>query len=470
MRKKSDLRPYQQRVVSHLYDHDQAMAVLKMGAGKTIATLTAIEELIGDGEIRHALIVAPKRVATIVWPDEIKAWEHTRGMEYSVLDGPPTARMSKLRGASHRQLTIIGIDNVQWLVHEIQNWPDDHPSWDCLVIDETSRLKDPKSKRGKALASIAGKFRNRWGLTGTPVPNSLLDLFTPAKIITDGRLWGTSFYKWQKHHFYPTDFHGYVWKVLPGHDEQILADAASISIALGEDEMPGLPDLSILVDEVELPWEARLSYRQMEQKLFARFRESGQDKDVVAISRAVATGKLAQMANGFIYGEDGNTDVTEVHNGKAEWLKDLVTDLDGEPAILVYEYREDLALIKRLFGDVPYLGSGVSDSQAAAGIDAWNRGALPLFALHPASGGHGLNLQSGGSRMIWLAPTWSAELWDQTVARLHRPGQAGHVMVHVCVATDTVDELKRLRVVEKLSVQTSFEQYLATSVLPPVVA
>ena len=140
----------------------------------------------------------------------------------------------------------------------------------------------------------------------------------------------------------------------------------------------------------------------------------------------------------------------------------LVEDLNGEPLILVYEYQADLALIRHLFGDVPYLGSGVSDKQAQQTVDDWNAGKLPVLALHPASGGHGLNLQHGGSRMAWISPTWSAELWDQTIARIHRPGQATHVMVHVCVAVDTVDELKRLRVVEKLSGQLAFERYLAS--------
>jgi hypothetical protein len=461
MRQKSELRPYQQRVVSHLYEHDQAMAVLKMGAGKTISTLTAIAELIGDKVIRHALIVAPKRVATLVWPAEIESWEHTRHLDYAVLDGDPKRRGLMLGTANARDITIIGIDNVQWLVEQIGWFQDGNPIWDCLVIDETSRLKDPKSKRGKALASVAGRFKNRWGLTGTPVPNSLLDLFTPAKIITNGGLWGSSFYKWQKQNFFTTDYHGYVWKVRPDREAALLADAASISIALGEDEMPGLPEVSILVDEVKLPGDARRAYREMESKLLSKL----DSKNILAVSQAVATGKLAQIANGFIYDEEGAAGAHAIHVEKESWLGDLVESLDGEPAIIVYEYQHDLAILRKLFGGLPYLGSGVSDKQAEQTVELWNRGELPLLAIHPASAGHGLNLQHGGSRMIWLAPTWSAEMWDQTIARLHRPGQAAHVMVHVCVATDTVDELKRLRVIQKLSAQAAFERYLAVALV-----
>jgi SNF2 family DNA or RNA helicase len=468
MRKKNELRGYQQRVVKHLYEHDEAMAVLKMGAGKTISTLTAIDELIADGEIRHALIIAPKRVALSVWPAEIEAWEHTKWLKHAVLDGSPAERMAKLKDASKRRLTIIGIDNVQWLLDIIAGWDEDHPIFDLLVIDETSKLKNPKSKRGKALAKIAGRFRNRWGLTGTPNPNSLLDLFTPLKVITDGKLWGKSFYTWQKQHFYPIDRNGYQWRVLPGHAPIIQADAATVSIALGENEMPELPEISVLLDEVRLPYVARNAYDRMERKLFADLVEGDR---IIAVSKAVATGKLAQAANGFMYDDDGASGAHTLHDEKASWISELVDDLDGEPLIIVYEFQEDLAMLRRLFGDLPYLGSGVSDAQANKHIEAWNKGQLPIFALHPASGGHGLNLQHGGSRMAWIAPTWSAELWDQTVARIHRPGQSNHVMIHVCIAHDTVDDLKRLRVISKLSQQQAFEQYLAQSsagrVLPP---
>jgi hypothetical protein len=435
------------------------MAVLKIGSGKTVSTLTATAELIGDGEIRHLLVVAPKRVATLVWPAEIEAWAHTNHLTYAVLDGGPMKRLSLLLEAVNRNITIIGVDNVQWLAGELANVPEGHPLFDCLVIDETSKLKDPRSKRGKALAKISSRFKIKWGLTGTPRPNSLLDLFAPAKIITDGQIWGKSFYAWQKQHFYPKDRNGYEWAVLPGHEEGILADAASISIALGEGDMPDLPPISVLVDEVRLPDDAHDMYRDMERKLLAKVEHD----TVLAASQAIATGKLAQIANGFLYGPGGNTDVNVVHAEKEAWLRELVESLDGEPCLLIYEYLEDLAMIRRLFGDVPYLGAGVSSADALRHVGQWNAGKLPLFALHPASGGHGLNLQHGGSRMAWVSPTWSAELWEQTLGRLYRPGQTAHVMVHVCVATDTVDELKRLRVISKLDSQQAFERYLATA-------
>ena len=243
-------------------------------------------------------------------------------------------------------------------------------------------------------------------------------------------------------HFYPTDRIGYVWEVLPGQEVCILPDFASIAIALAEGEMPDLPELSVLVDEVRLPDEARVIYNDMERKLFAEL----EGHDILAVSQAVATGKLAQMANGFVYGEGGNTDVVAAHR------EGRMASRPGRPPrrravhpglrIPRRPCHAASPVWRRLLIWAP-----ASATSTLAACDAWNRGELPLFALHPASGGHGLNLQRGGSRMAWISPTWSAELWDQTIARIHRPGQDHHGMVHVCVATDTVDDLKRLRVI-----------------------
>jgi len=460
MHKRSELRSYQTRVADFLYENTEAFCVLKMGAGKTASTLTAIADLIADDVIDHALIIAPKRVAHLVWPDEINKWQHLKHLKYEVLKGTPTQRILQLATIQLRQLTIIGIDNVQWLLDTIEDWPDDVPIWDCLVIDETSKLKNPTSKRAKMLAKFAGRFHNRWGLTGTPRPNSMMDLFNPVKILTNGRLWGKSFYKWQKENFYPDpyDWSGYKWLLHPHREAPLLEEVSTISIALEEGEMPDLPELSVIIDQVRLPAEAREVYDEMERKLFTEI-DGG---EIVAVSTAVATGKLAQISNGFVYDMAGAAGAHQVHEEKAQWISELVDELDGEPLIVVYEYHEDLAMLRRLFGnDLPYLGAGVSDATAQHHITEWNNGKLPIFALHPASGGHGLNLQHGGSRMAWIAPTWSAENWDQTIARLHRPGQGAHVMVHVCLATGTVDELKRLRVLGKLSAQAAYERYLA---------
>lgn len=449
MRLKSELRPYQQRIATHLYENDEALCVVRPGGGKTVSALTTIEELIANGVIRHALVIAPKRVARRVWPDEIAEWAHTRGLKFEVLTGGPRQRLVQLAEAPRRQLTIIGIDLVGWLVEELEKLPKDHPLFDLLVIDEASRLRNPKSVRAKALAKIGPRWGMVWGLSGTLRPNSAQDLFMPARVVTRGKLWGKSFYSWRQKHFAPVDYMGYDWQPLPGAEEQLNAQIAPLSVTLADGELPQLPELSVIIDEVELPPDAAKAYEDMEKRLFTG--------DIVASNAAVATGKLAQIANGFIYGEGKLPHW--MHDEKTQWLRELVEDAAG-PTLLIYEYNEDLEIIREVCGDIPRLGAGVSDKQAEKNITDWNAGKLKLMGLHPASGGHGLNLQHGGCDMAWLAPTWSTELWEQTIARLHRSGQTKPVIVRVCVARNTVDQMKLDRVHGKMDAQEAFEAYL----------
>src|SRR6478736_2710825 len=318
MRKKSDLRVYQDRTASFLYERDEALAVMRPGSGKTISALTAIEELIRDKVIRHALVIAPKRVARVVWPDEIELWAHTTKLRYAVLDGSPEQRADALLGARSRSITVVGLDVAQWLCEQLGKYKDDHPLFDLLVIDEISRLRNPKSKRAAALAKQAGRFKMIWGLTGTLRPNSAQDLFMPARVVTRNKLWGRSFYKWQKEHFYPTDFQQYNWAPLPGHEDQLNAEIAPYIATVAEGELIQ-PEPTIVFDKVELPSDARRRYDEMESRLM-----SG---DVVAASAGVATGKLAQLANGFIYGNDEVAQ--DVHAAKREWLEDVIEDATG---------------------------------------------------------------------------------------------------------------------------------------------
>ena len=459
MRGPSDLREYQQRIATFLYEHDEAMCVLRPGGGKTAAALTAICDLLDEGVIRHALVIAPKRVVRVVWPDEIAQWAHTAGLRWQVLDGPPDKRLAGLKNSVDYHLTIVGLDIVQWLMEALAEFYTAHALYDLLVIDEASRLRNPSGERAKALAKYAHHWRMIWGLSGTLRPSGPLDLFMPARVVTRGKLWGRSFWQWRKQHFYPTDYNGYDWRPLPGAEEKLNAELAPLTVTVAEGEMPTVTP-TIVLDKVELPAKARLQYREMQTRLMAEL----EDDDVIASSMAVATGKLAQMANGFVYGAGGNHDVNDVHSAKREWLKDLIAEAT-EPTLIVYEYRADLAMLEHevhaLTGEqLRYLGAGVTDQQAASTIADWNAGRLRFMGLHPASGGHGLNLQHGGADMAWISPTWSPELWEQTIARLARPGQQRPVVVRVCVASDTVDELKLDRVHFKMGAQEAFEAWL----------
>jgi hypothetical protein len=449
------LRSYQQRAATYLYERDAAFLIAPLGAGKGAAALTALAELIHDGLRRHGLVIAPKLVATTVWPQEIAAWPHLQHLRVAVLDGSPERRRALLAAAPARELTVIGIDLVPWLVAELAALADDHPLFDALIIDETSRLKDPSGKRARGLLKVAGRFRTRWGLTGTPRPNSSQDLFMPAAVITDGALWGRAFVPWQKRHFRPRDPFGREWAALPGAEEQIAADFGTVAMTVADEDMPDLPALNVVVTSLNLSDAVMASYRAMARELFTTI----EGRAIEAASPLIATGKLAQLANGFLY-DDGNADPVFVHSLKIDWLRELVEGLDGEPLLIAYEFVEDLRTIRRAFGEVPALGGLTPARQAAQLVADWNEGKLPLLALHPAAAGHGLNLQYGGSRMAWLSPSWSAELTQQAIARLYRPGQRQHVTIHVCVAAGTVDEMKRNRVLGKMSAQEAFRRHL----------
>jgi hypothetical protein len=449
------LRSYQQRAATYLYERDAAFLIAPLGAGKGAAALTAVAELIRDRHRRHALVVAPKLVATTVWPTEIASWPHLQHLRVAVLDGSPERRRELLGAALEREVTVIGVDLVPWLVGELTVVADDHPLFDVLIIDETSRLKDPSGKRARALLKVAGRFRTRWGLTGTPRPNSSRDLFMPAAIITDGRLWGRAFVPWQKRHFRPRDPFGREWVALPGAEEEIAADFGTVAMTVADQDMPDLPPLNIVETHIKLPDAVMATYKTMARELFATFGE----RSIEAASPLIATGKLAQLANGFLY-DEGADDPVFVHSLKIDWLRELVESLDGEPLLIAYEFVEDLRTIRRAFGAVPALGGVTSTREASGLVAAWNEGKLPLLAVHPASAGHGLNLQHGGSRMAWLSPSWSAELTEQAIARVYRPGQTQHVTVHVCVAAGTVDEMKRDRVIGKMTAQEAFRRHL----------
>src|SRR5262245_1266441 len=449
------LRSYQQRAATFLYERDSAFLVAPLGAGKGAAALTALAELIRDGHRRHALVIAPKLVATTVWPLEVTLWDHLRHLRVAVLNGTPEHRRELLATAHEREVTVIGIDLVQWLVGELTAFANDHPLFDLLIIDETSRLKDPTGKRARALLKIAGRFRTRWGLTGTPRPNSSMDLFMPTAIITDGALWGRGFVPWQKQHFRPRDPFGREWVALPGAEAKIASSFGTVAMTVADEDMPDLPSLNVVETHLQLPDAVMASYRARARELLT----TAEGRTIEAASPLIATGKLAQMANGFLYGA-GNDDAVFVHDLKIEWLRELVESLDGEPLLIAYEFIEDLRTIRRALGEVPVLGGPTSAAQSSQHIAAWNKGTLPLLAFHPAAAGHGLNLQYGGSRMAWLSPSWSAELTQQAIARIYRPGQTRHVTIHVCIATRTVDEMKRNRVLGKMSAQEAFRRHL----------
>ena len=403
------LRSYQQRAATYLYERDAAVLIAPLGAGKGAAALTALAELIRDGHRRHALVIAPKLVATTVWPQEVASWPHLRHLRVAVLDGNPERRRALLAAAPAREVTVIGIDLVPWLVAELAAVADDHPLFDALIIDETSRLKDPSGKRARGLLKVAGRFRTRWGLTGTPRPNSSQDLFMPAAIITDGALWGRAFVPWQKRHFRPRDPFGREWAALPGAEEQIAADFGTVAMTVADEDMPDLPPLNVVVTPLKLPDAVMATYRTMARELFATI----EGRSIEAASPLIATGKLAQLANGFLY-DAGADDPVFVHSLKIDWLRELVEGLDGEPLLIAYEFIEDLRTIRRAFGEVPALGGQTRRARGVPPGRGLERGEAAAARL--SSGLGGARAQSAARRVAHGVVV--AEL----VGRAHRAG------------------------------------------------
>jgi hypothetical protein len=351
-----------------LYERDSAFGIAPLGAGKCAMTATAIADLIRDRHRRHALVISPKLVATVTWPAEIAAWKHLNHLRIATLNGSPESRRALLAAAPERDLTVIGIDLAQWLVAELANFPADHPLFDILVIDETSRLKDPSGKRARALLKISGRFRTRWGLTGTPRPNSSRDMFMPAAIITNGALWGRAYIPWRAKHFQLRNPVTDEWAPLPGAEEQIAAEFGAIAMTVADEDMPDLPPLNIVETRINLPDAVMAQYQTMAREQFTDVN----GRWIEAVSPLVATGKLAQLANGFLY-DDGADDPVFVHSVKIDWLRELVESLNGEPLLIAYEFVEDLRTIRRAFGEVPALG-GLTPARSRAAHHGMERG------------------------------------------------------------------------------------------------
>lgn len=467
---KSDLRPAQARIVAELKASVGVRAVLGMGGGKTVSALTAIRELIDDGEIRAAIVLAPVRVAISTWPNEIRAWEHLKDLSYTVLAGSPERRLTKLR--EDHDVYICSIDNVVWLIDALRKLKADDPRWDLLCVDELSRFKSPRGQRAKKVLRFAERFRAIWGLTGTPRPNGWEDEWMPLQLISAGEAWGASFDNWRREHFKQTDYHGYKWAAMDSSVPTFERVADQWTFTIPPSEATDVPFNSGPEFDRLVPLSAAQAadIEDMTKHLMVELGRDGTDVTaladleddafVAALSEATSSGKIDQILQGFLY-RDGET-LQTYDGGKAAALVDLLDELDGENALIAYHYQEDLRTIRHHLGDIPHLGSGQSEDDAARIIDAWNRGEIPRLAMHPASAGHGLNLQFGGRRLIWYRMTWSPEHYAQTCKRLARPGQKEPVYVHRIMSDHWLERKRVARVEEKISDEVAFMQKLRT--------
>jgi SNF2 family DNA or RNA helicase len=402
------LRPYQEDAADFLYERDRAMVLAPVGAGKTAITLTAVRDLIADNVIRRALVIAPLRVAVSVWHAEAKVWAPE--LNVGVCWGTQKHRADTLKNPIH-QIVTINYENLIWLAkHDL--------SFDIVVFDELTRMKNPSGARFKALSKVIDRIPIRWGLTGSFTSNGLEDVFGQCKII-DQKLLGRSKGAFMQQYFTLINKEYNQWVARPDALPQVMRRIKPATYVLANN-MYTLPQL--LVVEVSVAMADRTAYDNMKKHFL--------HEDIVALTAATVTQKLQQLSSGFAYDVDQTGRWYSTH--KFDRLEELLEENQHANTIIVYQYKEELAELKRRFN--------VATLEDNASIDKWNRGETPLLAIHPASAGHGLNLQHGGHHVVFLSLPWSLELFEQTVGRLHRSGQKSDVWCYVMLTDNSIDE------------------------------
>lgn len=432
MLNRSNLHDYQVRGVNHIIDNEYCALFLDMGLGKTVTTLTAIKELLDNCIISNALVIAPKKVTQVTWSDEIKNWEHLQGLTISVIDG--TAKQRREAMAAKADIYAVSRDNIVWLVleHGGVKLP-----YDMVVIDELSSFKNHASKRFRAMRKVRKFIPRVVGLTGTPAPNGLIDLFAQMYLIDGGQRLGKTVTAYRDRFFRPGKRNGdivytYELKAPQNETEQQISDLISdITISMTAEDYLKMPDKIMLYDYVDLAPKVLAMYRDFEKEQILELINS--DEPISAASAAALSNKLQQFANGAIY--DAEQNVKDLHDEKLDKLEELVEAANGEPVLIAYSYKHDLErIMQKLKAYKPV------KLERPEHIADWNAGKIPVLVTHPASAGHGLNLQKGGHNIVWFGNTWSLELYQQFNSRLYRQGQGKPVTIHHIVTRGTIDE------------------------------
>lgn len=417
---------YQTYATDFIVGHPEAAVFLDMGLGKSVITLTALLDLCLDRfEIAKVLVIAPLRVARDTWTAELQKWDHLKCFTYATVIGSVSEREAALRKKAH--IYLINRENVSWLIEE-SGFPFD---FDMIVIDELSSFKSYQAKRFRSLLRVRPTVKRIVGLTGTPAGNGLTDLWAEFRILDLGKRLGRFITHYRNRYFLPDKRNGmtvYSYKPLPGAEDAIYRQISDITVSMKAVDHLDMPECIFNDVTVSLSEEERQKYDTLRNDLILSL---GED-EIDASNAASLSNKLSQMANGAVYGEDKA--VHRIHDRKLDALEDLIESANGKPVLVAYWYRHDLERIRARFG--------VREIRTPTGISDWNAGKIPVAVIHPASAGHGLNLQAGGSTLIWFGLTWSLELYLQTNARLWRQGQtAKTVVIHRIVAEGTVDEL-----------------------------
>ena len=418
---------YQRFAIEYIKEHPISAVLLDMGLGKTAITLTALNDLLFDSfEISRVLVIAPLRVARNTWPQEIAKWDHLKDLRCSIAVGTEKERLAAFdRDAD---VYIINRENVKWMVAHVPF------EFDTVVVDELSSFKNWNSQRFKALMQVRPMVKRIIGLTGTPSGNGLMDLFAEFKILDMGQRLGRFVTKYRLAYFQPSRSNGqvvYSYIPLPGAEERIYEKISDITISMKAGDHLKMPELVSSEYRVYMSPDEAEVYEDMCKQLMVDTHAG----EITAANAGVLSGKLCQMANGAVYTDDGV--VAYIHERKLDALSDIIESMNGKPLLVAYWFQHDLERIRdRLSAEkIPFAKLDTDES-----IARWNRGEIPVALIHPASAGHGLNLQDGGSTLCWFGLTWSLELYQQTVARLYRQGQSsGTVVIQHIITDGTID-------------------------------
>lgn len=415
---------YQKYATNFIIDHPVTAILLDMGLGKSVITLTAINDLIYNRfEVNRVLVIAPLRVANNTWPDEIKKWGHLNYLTYSVVTGSKQQRLAALK--QDVNIYIINRENLKWLVEDSEV-----PFfYDMIVIDELSSFKSYRSQRFKCLKKLRPHVKRIVGLTGTPSSNGLMDLWAEFRVLDMGQRLGRYITHYRTTYFDPDKRNQHMvftYKPKPGAEQRIYQQISDITISMKSKDYLKLPPLTMNTVKVHLSNQEAAVYDTMRDQLVVDMA----GKQIDALNAASLSNKLSQMANGTVY--DDNRNQILIHDRKLDALEDLIEAANGKPVLVAYWFKHDLEQIKQRFD--------VREIKATKDISDWNQGAIPVGVIHPASAGHGLNLQAGGSTLIWYGLTWSLELYQQTNARLWRQGQTDPVVIHHIITENTIDE------------------------------
>jgi SNF2 family DNA or RNA helicase len=419
---------YQQYAIQKVVDQAKVGLFLDMGLGKTVVTLTAVKELLDDFAVGKVLVIAPLRVAQTVWAEEAQKWDHLTGLRVSKILGSHAERVEGLRQTA--DIYVINRENVAWLVAELRGrWP-----FDMVVIDELSSFKNRASERFKSLRRVLPCVKRLVGLTGTPAPNGLMDLWSQIYLLDQGERLGRTLTAYRDAFFTPGQRNGnivYSWQLKPFAEEEILHRLEGLCVSMTSEHYLDLPeciyhDVPVVLG-AEQTW-----YRDMERKQIIEL--AGQE--ITALNAAAVAGKLMQITGGAVYDEQGEYQKTG--RAKLDALAEIIDSAQGKPVLVFYQFRHELPRLQAAFPKAVSLST-------SADVEKWNRGEIPVLLAHPASAGHGLNLQQGGHIMVWYTMTWNLEHYEQACKRLHRQGQKHPVIIHHLIAKGTIDErIKRV--------------------------